>query len=113
MPDNGDAILSALKELQGQVHDVQLKSGDTNTKVAVIQQKVEAMEDRVVEHSQVLFGDPKRMGEGGLLHKQYVQDQDIDAVKKEIKSVRGRFATIWAVIMMAWSGALNVLLRKI
>ena len=124
MPDNGDKILEAINGLKNQMHDVQLKGADTNNKVSLIQKGQETMDKTLLDHTQVLYGDPKQMGVGGLIHKQSEQDQSIsearkdmenskNEIKKDIKNLRGFFTLFWTGFITAFNVILNFIFKRV
>ena len=124
MTENGDRILRVVQSLSDRINTIQLTTVETNSEVKLIKQEVTALKDQVVHNSEVLAGDPKRMGQGGLIHKQYEQDAELEAVRTElvadiekvredVKSIRGRFALIWTGIITGFNFLLSWLLRKV
>ena len=110
---DSDKILEAINGLKDQIHDVQLKAADTNTKVSLIQKGQETTDRTILDHTYVLYGDPKKMGVGGLIHKQSDQDRDISGIKTDIKNLRGFFAIFWTGIITGFNLLVNILTKRI
>jgi len=101
MPDNGDAILDAVNKLHDKMDDVQKTSADIQTKVSSMDQHLNTLNGTVKKHEDVLYGDPKRSGEGGLIHTTQAQEGKIKGIGKRLDNVRSTFVMIGTIVLAA------------
>ncbi len=89
------------------VLETQKTMGSLNEKVGVVVSKMETIETNIQKYENVLYGDPQKMGEGGLIHKQGEQDLIISGLTKRVDHLRSTFVLIWtgifAIIQVAFS----------
>lgn len=119
MPDNGKEILEAVNKLHDKFDEQQTAISNTNGKVDIMSQQMNTIEITVLKHEKIVYGNPEKMGAGGLLHKQGEQDNrmtsienGIKGVKKEIKGLRGVFAILWSGIITTANVIINLVIRK-
>jgi hypothetical protein len=109
MPDNGHEILEAILEVKDQIIEISQKTSETNTEVKVISQRLLTVETRVKEHDDVLYGEAKKSGEGGLLDKIAKQDIKITGIGGRLDSFQRFFVLIWTGIFAVIQLAISVL----
>lgn len=85
-------------------------------KLGTVLSKMESIETLVTKHEQLLYGDPEKMGEGGLIFKTQLQDSQITGLGKSIDYTRSTFVLIWtgifAIIQLAFTGIKHFLSGK-
>jgi len=107
MSDTNEKVLEIIIELKDKIGEIHQKTSDTNTEVKLVNQRMTALEDRVEDHHSILYGDPKKGGEGGMLAKIKDQDNKIDGIGRRLDSFRSFFVLIWtgifAIIQIAFA----------
>ena len=98
MPENGEEILEAVLEIQK-------ITSQTRKDVAVIKQKVETIEIIVGKHEKILYGNPEKMGEGGIIYTVQNQENKLGNIKRDLTllvSAIGTFVTFAFNIVISW-----------
>lgn len=95
-------------EILNAILDMKTCIGKVDSKVGIAINKMKIVEQLVTKHEKVLYGNPEKMGEGGLLFKQGLQDKKIYGLGKSIDNTRSTFVMIWtgifAFIQLAFAG---------
>lgn len=87
---NGEILKAVLK--------TQESIGNLDKKVGIVINKMKVVETTVLKHEKILYGEPEKMGEGGLLFKQGLQDKKIQGLGDRVDHTRSTFVMIWTGI---------------
>jgi hypothetical protein len=72
-----------------------------------VKNKVQHIEATVIKHEQIIYGNPEKMGAGGLLHTTQEQESKITGLGSRMDYLRSTFVMIWtgifALIQLAFS----------
>lgn len=116
MPDINERVLEIVQGLQEKISEIHQKTSDTNTEIKLLNQRMGTIEDEVNNHHSVLYGDPQRGGEGGLITKTKDQDNKINGIGNRLDSFSRFFVLIWtgifAIIQLAFAVIKNFLANK-
>jgi hypothetical protein len=95
--------------------DIQKQTAEVNTTVKVLENSFKTVSDKVDTHEQLLMGNPKEMGAGGLVYCVGKLDNAVVGMGKRVDGIRSLFAPLWtgivAFVSIIVTGLVNYLIQ--